>query len=405
MHWERSKIVSTPVPLVSTPVPLVAFVLLTLTPCAQAASFDCAKAGTKVEHIICDSPEMSKLDEELAQSYKVVLQDQTKADAIKQAQKQWMKERNNCLDVACVKLAYEKRLAVLEENKKQASSNQTGNAEHYPQRPTKLRYAFCDKSKPGLYCEGQTGKGYTVCEVYLKHLQTLTTPPTCEAPMPPGFSLPNWEEMDVTKNLDLAFQAEGLFLKKFGGYKHPEFAAWKTTFLQEIQEGKINPRMRKAKVTPNDKGDAIILAYTRDREACHKSFACETKRKAQLDQLPSDMPAWRKAKMFPACPDPYWSSQGDVHFMLWEDLPEKLQEIGGYASGDQRDMMIYAGKAYLIQILEPLAPIYHGIGSNSNTANTSAVIVYSFNPHFPDTRPNLDLNHYVTGARCQLMPY
>jgi uncharacterized protein len=32
---------------------------------AQAASFDCAKAQSKVEHLICDNPEISKLDEEL----------------------------------------------------------------------------------------------------------------------------------------------------------------------------------------------------------------------------------------------------------------------------------------------------------------------------------------------------
>ena len=37
---------------------------------AQGASFDCGKAGTKVEHIICDNPEISKLDDELSQSYK-----------------------------------------------------------------------------------------------------------------------------------------------------------------------------------------------------------------------------------------------------------------------------------------------------------------------------------------------
>lgn len=80
---------------------------------AGAASFDCAKASTKVEHIICDNPEISKLDEELAQSYKAALQNQADAKRTKQAQRQWVKERDDCADVGCVKRAYEARLATL----------------------------------------------------------------------------------------------------------------------------------------------------------------------------------------------------------------------------------------------------------------------------------------------------
>ena len=79
----------------------------------QAASFDCAKAGTKIEKLICGDAELSKLDEELNAAYKAAVQDKTKAKAVKQAQKQWMKERNGCEDAACVKGAYEARLSLL----------------------------------------------------------------------------------------------------------------------------------------------------------------------------------------------------------------------------------------------------------------------------------------------------
>lgn len=81
---------------------------------AQAASFDCAKARTKVEHIICDTPEISKLDEELAITYKAAVKDKTRVSAIKHAQKRWMMERNGCADAECVKGAYEKRLSLLQ---------------------------------------------------------------------------------------------------------------------------------------------------------------------------------------------------------------------------------------------------------------------------------------------------
>lgn len=84
-----------------------------LAPFAQGASFDCGKAGTKVEHIICDDPEISKLDEELAIAYKAAVKDKTRGGAIKQAQKRWMRERNGCADAKCVKGTYEKRLSLL----------------------------------------------------------------------------------------------------------------------------------------------------------------------------------------------------------------------------------------------------------------------------------------------------
>lgn len=86
---------------------------LVLASTAQAASFDCAKAGTKIEHIICGNSEISKLDEELAQSYKAALQDQSKAESTKQMQKQWMKARNGCADAACVQDAYLNRIGQL----------------------------------------------------------------------------------------------------------------------------------------------------------------------------------------------------------------------------------------------------------------------------------------------------
>lgn len=85
----------------------IGWLLLGIT--AQAASFDCAKAGTKVEHIVCDNPDISKLDDELSQSYKAARQNNAQADNIKQAQMQWMRERNGCADAACVKGAYEER--------------------------------------------------------------------------------------------------------------------------------------------------------------------------------------------------------------------------------------------------------------------------------------------------------
>jgi len=81
---------------------------------AQAASFDCTKAGSKVEKLICGDAEISKLDEELNASYKAALQDAKQADSIKQEQKEWMKGRNGCADAGCVQSAYRKRIEQLQ---------------------------------------------------------------------------------------------------------------------------------------------------------------------------------------------------------------------------------------------------------------------------------------------------
>jgi uncharacterized protein len=81
---------------------------------AWAASFDCGKASTAVEKLICADAEVSKLDERVAESYKKV----SIADPAewKTRQHKWLTNvRNRCADAACLKQAYAQRLAYLEE--------------------------------------------------------------------------------------------------------------------------------------------------------------------------------------------------------------------------------------------------------------------------------------------------
>ena len=80
---------------------------------AQAASFDCAKAATKVEKLICADAALSKLDEELNAAYKTALQDGKQAVTVKQAQKKWMKERNACSSSDCLVRAYQNHIGEL----------------------------------------------------------------------------------------------------------------------------------------------------------------------------------------------------------------------------------------------------------------------------------------------------
>jgi uncharacterized protein len=90
------------------------FACFVLMVSAHAASFDCAKAASRIEKLICSDAELSKLDEELSTAYKAALEDVKQAVLLKQWQRQWLKERNGCSDVDCVKQVYEVRLFTLQ---------------------------------------------------------------------------------------------------------------------------------------------------------------------------------------------------------------------------------------------------------------------------------------------------
>jgi uncharacterized protein len=82
-----------------------------------AASFDCAKAATKSEKLICADPQVSAADEQLAEVYRRVLEQLSDfdKDGLKKEQRNWIKtQRDACPDAACMLKAYQARIAALE---------------------------------------------------------------------------------------------------------------------------------------------------------------------------------------------------------------------------------------------------------------------------------------------------
>jgi hypothetical protein len=80
---------------------LAALLLIALVPSlgvtpATAASFDCAKARTKVEKLICKDPQLSRQDEDLAKAYGEALKvwDGKVAAYVKVSQRGWMGARD-----------------------------------------------------------------------------------------------------------------------------------------------------------------------------------------------------------------------------------------------------------------------------------------------------------------------
>lgn len=77
-----------------------------------AASFDCSKATTKAEKMVCANPELSRLDESLSRAYRVVQKRYGKAAALDQ--REWLLLRDECSTKSCLKSLYEDRIKVVE---------------------------------------------------------------------------------------------------------------------------------------------------------------------------------------------------------------------------------------------------------------------------------------------------
>ncbi|MFV7790007.1 lysozyme inhibitor LprI family protein [Aliarcobacter lanthieri] len=93
---------------------LIGFAIyLTLVGNLQAASFNCQKAGNFIEHTICNDKKLSKLDDDLALSYKNVMKSTKNKELLKQQQFAWIEERNICKTVKCLQNSYSKRISQL----------------------------------------------------------------------------------------------------------------------------------------------------------------------------------------------------------------------------------------------------------------------------------------------------
>lgn len=100
---------------------------LVLLASSNAASFDCTKATSKIEKMICNDSDLSQLDEDLSAAYRSALQEGKQSEELKQDQRRWIKERNSCSDITCVKESYKSRIATLSLGMKVAVIKGKGN--------------------------------------------------------------------------------------------------------------------------------------------------------------------------------------------------------------------------------------------------------------------------------------
>ena len=85
--------------------------LLLVPMAAETAGFDCGKASTKIEKLICQNTELSKLDSKMSQSYEQALIDNNGSLVLKEQQRRWLRDiRNRCSDSSCLESAYMQRI-------------------------------------------------------------------------------------------------------------------------------------------------------------------------------------------------------------------------------------------------------------------------------------------------------
>jgi len=81
---------------------------------ALAASFDCSKAATKSEKLICGDQTLSAADSELAKVYRQATEELPDPEGLKKEQLSWIKnERDACPDAPCMLKAHDARAAAL----------------------------------------------------------------------------------------------------------------------------------------------------------------------------------------------------------------------------------------------------------------------------------------------------
>ncbi len=91
-----------------------------------SAGFDCAKASTDVETMICGSPQLSALDAMLGANYRNVMSADIGAAQqaeLKAAQRHWLTQRDACHDMRCLADAYMQRIDAICEYRPQSGKS------------------------------------------------------------------------------------------------------------------------------------------------------------------------------------------------------------------------------------------------------------------------------------------
>ncbi len=175
-----------------------------------AASFDCSKASSSTEKLICSDANVSKLDEKLAISYKQALSVSVDKDVIKKQQREWLKKQHACKNTSCLSQSYRARIDDLNSSAAReitssvtTASSATSKQSDPFRRPLMFKLVF--------------GDSYPICQPFVDMLNEAKyqNNPVCERkvlPEFPQFKAFKWTEV-TDKNEMVRIMKERLKLK------------------------------------------------------------------------------------------------------------------------------------------------------------------------------------------------
>jgi uncharacterized protein len=215
------------------------FSLLLIAGTGCGASFDCDKAATPVEKLICSDAELSKLDESLSEAYRKALGSKDIREVMTESQRQWLTNvRNTCPDAECIRNACKRRIEEL------TCLAPSGRYELLKRFPTGVHDAMFEVD-PG---------NMEICRAYERNLNSfpeIKQPMVCERPINPTFKEFKefrWTDLNVSEHRDtiLRMDKESLFWKA-----HPEMMSvseWENRFKLRTSEGAIKLRSAEIKL-------------------------------------------------------------------------------------------------------------------------------------------------------------
>lgn len=85
-----------------------------ITSAAPVPGFDCSRAATYVENMICSDTELARLDSAMSENYRRIIDSSGQRADLVDSQRRWLRSnRNECQSFGCVRSAYEERLLEL----------------------------------------------------------------------------------------------------------------------------------------------------------------------------------------------------------------------------------------------------------------------------------------------------
>ncbi len=95
----------------------------------SGASFNCTKASTKVEKMICADAQLSQLDSDMGSTYKKVSQTLEEKNLLLSTQRIWLKERETCDTSDCILESTKERMIEIESFMNKDEFQSSGSAE------------------------------------------------------------------------------------------------------------------------------------------------------------------------------------------------------------------------------------------------------------------------------------